>query len=834
MSNSDSTDKRQLYNSIIIDNYIKLIKKKYSYIDIEKLLKDSGMTSYQVEDQGHWFTQQQINLFHEKVYSLTGKKDISREAGAYSVSPDTLGILRRYTLSLLGPVKICEKLEKWSEKFTRSSKYKAKKLGSNIVEIVVTPHDGVHEKPFQCENRIGYFEGISRLFGNKPPQISKTECLSNGDKCCRYIVTFPHSKSDLWITLRWFTALNLTFLCVFLYFLAPQRYDIIQISSFCVMLFLAIGWYSEFLSKRELSKSLNKVRDSSEELIDQINVNYNHALLINETGQILSKQFDTDGILANVVSVMEKRLDYSRALILLANSDKTRLMPCAGFGHTDEQATLLKEWSGFNLDNEGSKGVFVVSFRQKKPFLINDFSNIKDDHSKRSREFAKKMGIKSFLCCPVFFENESLGVLTVDNVKTNRPLLQRDINLLMGVAQQIGIALHSVRLRNQLQHVQKMEAIGTLAKGIAHDFNNVITAIIGYAEIAKHEAKIGRSIHESILKVKQACSRAQELVKQILSFSLEVKQDQKLINLSNVVKESLDLLIVTLPDNISIDVNLKNDCSPILGDETHLHQIIMNLCINAIHAMTDTGGLLEINLKSRQLTIPETEKDPDLIPGEYMQLEVSDTGHGMSPETMERIFEPYFTTKEREKGTGIGLAVVHGIVKKHKGAISVASKQGGGTTFQLLFPNSNIHLKLDKQKAKKLPGGTERILIVEDEKFFADLLKNMLDHLGYNVVILTNSIAALAALKQNPDNYDLIITDYSLAGMNGLELSHKIRELIPALPIILCTGFSDSVSNKIGVDKVVNDYFQKPILKKDLAFKVKKIFNDAEIKKYMF
>lgn len=833
MSNSDSVDNRQLYNSIIIDNYIKLIKKKYSYIDIDKLLQDAGMTSYQVEDQGHWFTQQQINLFHEKVYALTGRKDISREAGAYSVSPDTLGIMRRYTLSLLGPVKICEMLEKWSEKFTRSSQYKANKISSNVVEIIVTPHNGVQEQPFQCENRIGYFEGISRLFGNKPPHISQTECLANGDKCCRYIVTFPYSKSDRWFNIRLFSALSITFLCILFYFLAPPGYDIYTISSLGVILFLSIGWYSEILAKKELSKSLDKVRDSSEELIEQINVNYNHALLINEIGKILSKQADSEGILANVVSVLEKRLDYSRALILLANSDKTRLIPCAGFGHTDKQTSLLKEWPGFNLDNKDSKGVFVLSFHKRKHFLINDFSKFKKDHSQRSIEFAQKMGIKSFICCPVFFENESLGILTVDNVKSNRPLLERDINLLMGVAQQVGIALHSVQLRNKLQHAQKIEAIGTLAKGIAHDFNNVITAIIGYVEIAKYEAAAGQSINDSIQKVKQACSRAQELVKQILTFSMEVKQNQNLVQLSDVIHESLDLLKVTLPDNISISVNIKNECSPILGDETHLHQIIMNLCINAIHAMTDSGGELEITLKARQLSLSESESDPDLVPGEYIQLEVSDTGHGMSPETLERIFEPYFTTKEREKGTGIGLAVVHGIMKKHRGTISVVSKLGGGTTFQLLFPDSKIHMKIDKQKKKVLPRGTEKILIIENEKFFADLLKNMLDQLGYNVATLSDSAIALTEIKQHPDKFDLIITDYSLPGMNGLELSQKINKLKPTLPIILCAGFSDSISQEILADTVVNDYFQKPVLKRDLAFKVKKIFSDAEMKKYI-
>ncbi len=834
MSRLDILDNKPLYNSSIIDNYIKLINEKYSFINIDELLEYAGMTSYQVEDQGHWFTQKQINLFHKKILLLTENRDISREAGAFSASPNTLGVMRRYTLSLLGPIKVYEMLGKWSKKFTRSSEYKSKKISSKKMEITVTPHKGIKEEPFQCDNRRGYLEGISKIFENKPPKVTHTECLSKGDRYCRYIVTFPKSKSDLWLKTRRLLAVSLFITCITGFFYTPQNYDYFHLVTTFTILFLSVSWYTEFLFKKDLSNSLTKVRDSSEELIEQINVNYNHALLANETGKILSKQSDTDGILAKVVSVLKKRLDYSRVLILLANNDKDRLIPSAGFGHTNEQVTLLKQWPGFHLDAENSQGIFTTSFHEKKPFLINDFNKIKDKHSLRSIKFAKKMGIKSFLCCPIFFENEALGILAVDNVKSGRPLLQRDINLLMGVAQQIGVALHNVTLESKLRHVQKMDAIGTLARGIAHDFNNIMTAIISYADIAVFESINGQSIYKSVEKVKQASFRAQDLVKQILTFSREIEQDCKLLNLPDLIYESLDLLKATFPDNITIQVNVSDTCEPIQGDETHLYQVLMNLCINAIHSMSKSGGTLTINLKPRILTSADTELHPDLIPGEYLQLEIIDTGHGIKPEIMQRIFEPYFTTKEQGKGTGIGLAVVHGIIKKHSGAIMVESKTGEGTTFKILLPDSKIQKDLEIKANESLPRGSESILIVDDEKFFADLLMNMLEQLGYKTTVSTDSVTALAKFKLNPNQYDLIITDYSMPNLNGLDFYKKISEINQTIPVILCTGFSETVSREIAINAGVNDYFQKPVLMKDLADTIYKTLNEDEVKKYIF
>lgn len=834
MSLSGLTDHKSLYNSIIIDNYIKLIRKKYNFINIEDLLNYAGMTSYQVEDEGHWFTQREINLFYEKVYQLTGNKDIAREAGAYSASPDTLGIIRRYTLSLLGPIKVYEMLERWSKKFTRSAKYKSKKISSNKIEIVVTPHDGTKEEPFQCENRIGYLEGISRLFEDKPPKVIHSECLFKGDECCRYIVTFPESRFDLWLKIRWLTGLILVFFCTVNLNNTSKWNEYYETIVPCIIIFLSVGWFSEFLFRKKLLRYLDTIKDTSEDLIQQKNVNYNNALLVKETGKILCNQSDIDGILAKVISVLEKRLDYSRALILLANSDKTRLMPCAGFGHNEEQILLVKEWPGFNLDRENSKGVFVVSFREKKPFLINDFSQIKEEHSQRSKDFADKMGIKSFICCPVFFENESLGILAVDNVKSGRPLLQCDINLLTGVAQQIGIALHSVNLECKLRHSQKIEAVGTLAKGFAHDFNNIMTAVLSYSDKAMLEASNGQSINKSIGKIQQAGFRALDLVKQISTFSREIEQDRKLLNLPELINESLGLLKATLPDNITTRINMSNDCRQIFGDETHLYQVIMNLCINAIQAMTPSGGVLEINLKTRKLSTSDLMTYPDLLAGDYIQMEVSDTGHGMNSETMARIFEPYFTTKEREKGTGIGLSVVHGIVTKHGGSISVESKLGRGTTFKILFPDSKIQEVLDKKATERLPRGTESVLVIDDERFFADLIKNMLDKLGYNVTVSTDSLVAFADFQKKPDIYDLVITDYSMPKMNGLTFAQKIRDIKPTIPIILCTGFSESVSREIALDAGVNYYFQKPVLQNDLAVTIYKIFNDGDMKQYIF
>jgi HD-GYP domain-containing protein (c-di-GMP phosphodiesterase class II) len=437
-------DDTLLYNSRIIKTCINFIKRKYSYVNISELLSYAKMEPYQVEDEGHWFTQEQGDLFYEMMVKLTGNKNIAREAGRYAASPNAIGVMRQYALGLIGPAKAYETMGKYAPKFTKSATYESKKIGTNKVEITVIPKEGVYEKPYQCENRIGYFEAIASLFNYKFPRIEHPECIFKGMKACRYIVSWQESRSAYWRMVRNYVALLLLALCVGSYFTNSEITSLV-ILPFSILVILLVTVYSRDLEIQELNAAMNNLKDSADQLVEQINVNYNNALLINEIGLAISKHTDIDILLKSIVKVLEKRLDYDRAMILLASEDKTRLNFRAGFGYTDELLNILKNMS-FHLDLPESKGVFVVSFREQKPFLINDIDEIKEDLSQRSLEFAKKMGAKSFICCPIIYEDKSLGILAVDNIKTKRPLVQSDINLLMGIAPQVGISIHNAIL----------------------------------------------------------------------------------------------------------------------------------------------------------------------------------------------------------------------------------------------------------------------------------------------------------------------------------------------------------------------------------------------------
>lgn len=435
---------RPLYNSRIIDTYIKLIKRNYSYINVGELLNYAGMEPYQVTDEGHWFTQEQVDLFYERLVKLTGNKNIAREAGRYAASPEAIGIMRQYVLGLVGPAKAYEIAGKYAHNFTKSAIYKSTKRGTNKVEITVVPNEGVSEKPFQCENRIGYFEAVAIMFNYRLPKIEHPECLFKGERVCRYIVSWKESPSSFWKKTRNYAIIFFAAACLGSYFMHPwiMPITVFPISVFAVLL---LTLYAGIIEKRELNAAINSLRDSSDKLLEQVDVNYNNALMINEMGMAVSKQMEIDGILSNVIQVFEKRLDYDRGLILLSNQEKTRLIFRAGFGYTDELLSVLKN-TRFRLNRPPSKGVFVVSFREQKPFLINDITEIETILSPHSLDLAKKMGTKSFICCPIVYEKNSLGVLVVDNIKTKKPLRQSDISLLMGIASEIGISIHNATL----------------------------------------------------------------------------------------------------------------------------------------------------------------------------------------------------------------------------------------------------------------------------------------------------------------------------------------------------------------------------------------------------
>ena len=460
-----------LYNSRILDNYIKLIKKRYQDIDIQEILDYAGITSYQIADEGHWFTQKQVNLFHEKLSQLSSNENIAREAGRLSASPESMGAMRQYVLGMVTPAQGYTLFGKAAEKFTRSTNYKIKKLSTNKVEIKVTPRKGVQEQPFQCENRFGFLEAMSMIFTNKMPQIEHPECVFRGGDSCLYIVSWEKNFSDVWKKVRNYWFLFLLILCIVTIFIHPKVMFTTVLPLSVLTLFL-LSSISERIEKNELKASLDHLKGSSDLLVEKIETNYNNALMTNEIGLAISRHTRIEDILANVIKVSEKRLDFDRGLILLANSDKTRLVFRAGYGYSKEQEKLIKN-TAFHLNRPESRGVFVVSFRHQEPFLINNINEIESTLSPRSLDFAKVLGTQSFVCCPIICDSESLGILAVDNLTSKRQLIQSDISLLIGIASVLGISIRNAELM-EAQERQFRSLLQTLAASI--DARDPLTA----------------------------------------------------------------------------------------------------------------------------------------------------------------------------------------------------------------------------------------------------------------------------------------------------------------------------------------------------------------------
>ena len=367
-----------------------------------------------------------------------------------------------------------------------------------------------------------------------------------------------------------------------------------------------------------------------------------------------------------------------------------------------------------------------------------------------------------------------------------------------------------------LRQSQKMEAIGTLAGGISHDFNNILAAIIGFTELSLADAKDNPLLKDRLEKTLSASNRAKELVRQILTFSHQTEYEKKPLKLKQIVTEVLTLLQTSIPANIRIEKDLKSNAY-ILADQTQMHQVIMNLCTNAWHSMKETGGTLCIRLKDTVISSKDLLTLPGVIPGRYLMLSVQDSGCGIKPDIIEKIFDPYFTTKDKDKGTGLGLSIVHGIVTKLNGAVILDSQIGKGSNFSIYLPSFT---KPDKIKpAKELPplGNNETILFVDDEPFQNEMAEQILNRLGYQVVTCNDGVQALDLFTNKKDRFDLVITDMAMPKITGDQLSEKILELRPDIPILLCSGYSDNISperlEKIGITQ----YLMKPVSMMELA-----------------
>jgi len=384
------------------------------------------------------------------------------------------------------------------------------------------------------------------------------------------------------------------------------------------------------------------------------------------------------------------------------------------------------------------------------------------------------------------------------------------------------------KMAETLKHSQKMAAIGTLAGGIAHDFNNILSAILGFTELLEMQIDPESKAAKYISNITDAGMRAKTLVQQILAFSRQVKKDVQPVHVKAIIKEVLSLLRASLPTNIEIKVDAASDAL-VMGDPSQIHQIIMNLCTNAAHAMRENGGTIDVSLC-------EMTHDPDqsglflsLSPGLYLKLVVADTGHGITPEILERIFDPFFTTKDPGEGTGMGLSVVHGIVNSCNGNISVESEVGRGTAFSILLPVAEASVLPHKEAKNESVQGSGHILVVDDEVAIVEIITQMLGNCGYEVSATTNPEEALLRFAKNPEMFDLILSDLTMPHMTGDKLAKEVMAIRPDIPVIICTGYNSALDENKAQELGIKSVLLKPLTRKQLTENVRDVLGEAKL-----
>jgi signal transduction histidine kinase len=380
------------------------------------------------------------------------------------------------------------------------------------------------------------------------------------------------------------------------------------------------------------------------------------------------------------------------------------------------------------------------------------------------------------------------------------------------------------KMESDLRHAHKMESVGTLAGGIAHDFNNILSIILGNAELSLNDLSDIKSIEDQLNEIKGACMRARDVVKQLLSFSRKTDDDKMAINIVPVIRETVQFFRSTLPSNIEVHYTLPDSIYQIHGDASQIHQILLNICTNSFNVLDGDGGLIEIDLQ--KITIGKDSKYEDVDPGEYVELIITDTGSGIDSKTKEKMFDPYFSTKEFSEGSGMGLAVVHGIIKNHNGFIFAGNREGEGASFTILLPLVKMEsVTIPEVKLSAAKSGDERVLFLDDEKALVDMAKTALSKMGYKVEGYTNPEKALAAFLEKPQSFDIAISDMTMPRMSGLEFTEKVKK-IRDIPVIICTGHSSFNEESRAKDIGISDILMKPVTMGEVAKTIRGVIDN--------
>jgi PAS domain S-box-containing protein len=485
-------------------------------------------------------------------------------------------------------------------------------------------------------------------------------------------------------------------------------------------------------------------------------------------------------------------------------------------GRLEKWNRQLEDITGYSSLETGQMSFFDLIIPKDRESVEN---RIKDIFARGAGDFETHMAVKGGKHVPYY-------------INCSRTQLDNETYIVavgMDISDRIRQQEERLVLQSQLSHARKMESIGTLAGGIAHDFNNILTPIMGFTELAMDDIPPESGAYSNLSNVVKAADRARDLVQQILTFSRQTEQKRVSLNPQPVITETIKLLRSSIPKTIEINTNIDKNCGHVFSDPSQIHQIIMNLCTNAYHAMEENGGRLDISLSNAFLT-PETIKnDPNMKVGDFVKLTVRDTGHGIEKSILDKIFEPYFTTKDLGKGTGLGLSLVHGIVQIHGGFITVDSRIGKGTAFSVYLPK----IETDKPETPNITGGTiprgnENILLVDDEEQILIMVKQLMERFGYTVTAIKSSTEALMLFSASPGDFDLVITDMTMPKMSGVDLAYEMMKIRKDIPVILYSGFNDmsleSKAKAVGIREIL----MKPVTKNSIAEAIRRVLDQEK------
>jgi PAS domain S-box-containing protein len=1066
-----------LYNSRLVKNYLEYLQHAYADLDTDELLAYSRIPRSEVEDPGHWMTQDQINRFHDYIAQKIQNPQFPRQAAHFALLSETSGLLRRHALGLMAPTTFFRAIKRATPEWTRATDFDVKALAANQVELVVAPRPGVEEQPFQCLNRIGMLEAAVKLFTGEFAHVDHPECLHRGGKVCRYHLAWNLPLSRKMKRGRRFLALGGTLLLGAGVFVAPPLPWTLALGAMLTA-GIALWGLETHVENREIKQTVRRQGEKADAELEEIKRHYDSAFLIKEIGTAASDLKSVAPFVHAVLAALQHRTTFDSGMLLFKSQEDASRLTGQGFGLERDAETWLETVKLTSPDRPEADLLETVWY-QREPFTAYALNAVQDCFP-RFATCMRQWERQTVMAVPLVNENESIGVLILLDARPDSHQTFSEINLIVGLASQITLGLvssqtfHTTRRREEeyrllvenqtdlvvkvdtegrflfvspsycrffgrtqsellgrrfmplvheedraptakamedlyhpphtaymeqramtkdgwrwlawadtavlddcgqvaaiigvgrditdqklaeaalkesrdlfdsfMQHLpalafikdhqgryvytnlafakiyreppgyrigktdrelwpemvarsliendrkildggrilntvetvevagqiqyhlvskfplykadqpqfmggvaiditdrmqteeakqelefrllqaQKMEAVGTLAGGIAHDFNNILSAVMGFTEMALQDLDSATIPALNLTKVMAASERARDLVRQILTFSRQAKVEPRPVQPKQIVAEVLRLLRASLPASIQIEEQIESD-RVVMADPVQIHQVVMNLCTNARDAMENDEGLLSVVLASEDLEAAFTKRYPQLVPGRYVKLIVKDTGHGIPPSQVNRIFDPFFSTKREEHGTGMGLAVVHGIVDRLGGIVTVESRKGQGTVFTIYLPAvDETTVELSPPAQPSVSRG-ERILFVDDETLQVDLVTQMLKRLGYRVTAFTRSDEALAAFRENPDQFDLVITDMTMPNLTGDRLAREIMALRTEMPVILCTGYSEQVGEEKAVSLGIKGFAMKPLVMAELNALIRRVLD---------